>query len=521
MDDEFRTMRDLSISKVHEHLAALRRMRNSLVSPLCRMPYEIIAKIVSFVPDPSDGDEHSSLLIAKSGPICNHVWSILKDTPKFWGHVDFNQRDSLTNLFRCRGRPSRLWIRYGPSETRNSWTTSTLYNWFAIAAPSVELLEEFRFYGTPSDFDIYRWIFANPLPLLHTLTVVSGRIQYSWVPEIIETWAISGQFPAGLRSVTLKQVLIPWETLLTSHLVDLDLDYSQTSEGLPIFMSTFVELLSLCSRLETLRLFCAGPETQDDNLAHTPGANPAHLTSLRVFEISDDALNIAYIMNHLKFPDATHIHIEPSIDFPEHLVSFTLPGLTRISPFEGLVRWSAGQESTLSLGNTKFTYHMDVDDEEFMETFMFTFDAPFVEFAGFSACALTALELDFDHEFEPRQIVWFTVLASLPALQRLSCSSTPFASRYFAPKFFAELGKGSQGEIHCPKLKELDLSRFDIYDVDLVSVILLALYRRDKAGFPVQKFSSSKSFESSELDVFRRRASAMESPKVLDREVLG
>ena len=512
-------MRDLSISKVHEHLAALRRLRNSLASPLCRMPYEVIVKIISFVPDPNDEDEHGSLLIAKSGPICNHVWSILKDTPRFWGHVDFNQRDSLTYLFRCRGRPSRLWIRYGPSETRNSWTTSTLYNWFAIAAPSVESLEEFRFYGTPSDFDIYRWIFANPLPRLHTLTAVSGRIQYSWVPEVVETWTIPGQFPAGLRSVTLKQVIIPWDTFLTNHLVHLDLDYNQTPEGVPISMPTFVELLSLCTRLETLHLLCAGPDTQDEVLAHIPGANPVHLTNLRVFEIIDDALNIAYIMNHLKFPDTTHIHIEPSTDWPEHLVSFTLPRMTRISPAEGLIQWTAGQISTLTLGNTGFTYHMDMEDEEFMETFRSTFDAPFVEFAGYSASAITVLELHFDLEFEPDRAVWFTVLAAVPALQRFSCATHGIVSRYFAPKFFAELGRGSQGEIHCPKLKELDLSKFDLCDTRLVYVILRALTEREAAGFPIQKTSYNTSFKAFDFAAFRRRVAEVGYPKAFSDEV--
>jgi hypothetical protein len=325
LDDASLEILNVSISKVHEHIAILRRIRNSFVSPLCRMPYEIIVKIISFVPDPNEEDEHVSLLLAKTGPICHRIWSIIKTSPKFWGHVDFTHRDSITFIFRCQGRPTRLWVRYGPSEGRNSWTTFALHRWLAIPTCSVELLEEFRFYGTQGDFDKLSWIFTNPLPRLHALIVVSGRVQFSWAPEIIETWTISGRFPAGLRSIQLKQVFIPWETCLTSHLVDLDLDYSQMMEEVSIPMSSFVELLSLCTRLEWLRLNFAGPDTQDEDLAHTPSANPVHLTNLRLFRICDDALNIAYIMNNLKLPNTTCIHVEPSFDWPEQLVELHSP----------------------------------------------------------------------------------------------------------------------------------------------------------------------------------------------------
>lgn len=519
LDNEIGTKLRLSISNIHEHLATLRQLRNSLVSPLCRMPYEIIVKIISLVPDPNEEGEHASLLLAKSGPICHHIWSILKDCSKFWGHVDFNQHDSLTFLRRCRGRPSRIWIRYSPSDARNSWTTASLYSWRLIPTSSVESLEEFRFYGNATDFDGFRWIFAEPLPRLRTITVVSGRIQYSWVPEVIETWKISGQFPAGLRSVTLKQVSIPWETILTHHLIDLDLDYSQSTEWAQISMPSFVKLLSLCTRLETLRLCCAGPETQDESLAHLPGASPAYLTNIRVFEISDDALNIAYIMNNLKLPDTTHIIIEPSIDWPEDLVGFTLPRTTRINPTEGLIQWNVGQESTLFMGNTEFAYYTDLDDEEFMEVFRQSFYRPFAEFTTYSTSVLTALELDFDLEFEPHQGVWFRLLAGLPALQRLSCASRGIMSLNFAPRFFTELGKGSHGGTHCQKLEELDLSLFDLYDVRLAGVLAYAFNERQNAGFPIQIFLWNKSFEA--LNIDKIRAGRMAVRRTPDDEVPG
>ena len=511
-------MFDIRISGVHDHIAILRRIRNSLVSPLCRMPYEIIVKMISFVPNPDEEDEHVSVLLAKMGPICHYVWSILKDTQKFWGHVDFNHHDSVISLLRCRGRPTRVWVRYGPSEARNSWTNTTLHNWHLSSTRSVESLEEFRFFGTSGDFDGYKWIFADPLPRLHTLTVVSGRIQYSWVPETIETWSLSGRFLAGLRSITLKQVLIPWETCLTSHLVDLNLDYSQTTEGVPITMSTFVELLSLCTSLETLRLCCAGPDTQDEGVAHVPSNNPAHLISLRLFEIFDDALNIAYIMNNLKLPDTASIHIEPSIDWPEQLVNSALPRATRIAPTEGLIRWDAGQESTVSMGNTEFTYQMDIDDEDFMQAFRATFNNPFVQLTQLSTSAITTLELDFDLEFEPGQAVWFAVLAALPALKRLSCTSRGPMSHYFAPKFFSELGVATAGGVHCPQLQELDLSKFDFSDMRLVYWVLRALDERHKAGFPVEKIFRNKTCDVVNLPAFQRRVAEVGLIRALSEE---
>ena len=519
LDDHSRAKLSLSISKAQENRAALLRLRNSLVSPLCRMPYEIIVKIISLIPDPNEEDEHTSLLLAKSGPICHHVWSILQDTPKFWGHVNFSQHDGLSFLHRCRGRPIRLWIRYSPSEARNSWIAATLSSWFLIPTLSVESLEEFRFYGNPTDFESFRWIFNKPLQRLHTITAVSGRIQYSWVPEIIETWTISGQFLTGLRSVTLKQVFMPWDTIFTPHLINLDLDYTQTTEEIPISMPYFLGMLSLCTRLETLRLYCAGPETQDETLAHIPGTNPAHLANLRIFEIYNDPLNVAYIMNHLKLPDTTQILIEPSIEWPERLVSFSLPRTMRIYPTEGLIKWNVGLESSLLMGNTEFTYYMDADDEEFVEVFEQTFYRPFVEFASYSTTVLTALELDFDLEFEPDQAVWSTVLAGLPALKRLSCATRGFISHNFAPKFFAELSKGSHGGVHCQELKELDLSLFDLGDPRLIKGVIRALGERHQAGFPIQKIFWNKSFKAFDTDKFRRLVAKVGFLKALDDEV--
>jgi len=44
------------------------------------------------------------------------------------------------------------------------------------------------------------------------------------------------------------------------------------------------------------------------------------------------------------------------------------------------------------MGPTNFVYHTNIDDEEFIETFRFTFHCPFLDFAGFSTHDLTALE---------------------------------------------------------------------------------------------------------------------------------
>jgi len=514
LDDPSLEALNVSMSQVLGHAAVLRRIRNSFVSPLCRMPYEIIVKIISFIPNPNEEDEHVPLLLAAAGPICHRIWSILKNSPKFWGHVDFSHHDGPTFIARCQGRPTRLWVRYGPSEGRNAQTAAALGYWCCIPTCSVESLEELRFYGTHHDFKTISWIFAGPLSRLHTLTVVSGRIQYSWVPEFIETWKICVPFPAGLRSIRLKQVLIPWETCLTSHLVDLDLDYSQTTEEMPIPMSSFVELLAFCTRLETLRLTCAGPETQDEDLAHVPSPNPVHLTNLRVFEVTDNALSIAYIMNNLKLPDTTRIRIEPSIDWPEQLVNTTLPRGTSLSPTDGLIEWNVGQGSTLSIGTTEFIYHADVDDEEFMGTFMLTFHLPFLEFAEFSIRALTALGLNFDLEFEPDQDVWSAVLTALPALRRLSCASSGIISRNFALRLFTELGRGSNGDIHCPELSQLDLSKFDLHEMKHTrGVILHVLREREKAGIRIEKLSLRHgSFEAFDVDSLGTCVAEVEFP---------
>ena len=503
-DDISLTILNTAISETHRHTAVLRRIRNSYVSPLCQMPYEIIVKIMAFVPDQNDDDERVSLLLAKTGPICHRIWSILEGSPQFWGHVDLRCPNCPTFMARCQGRPTRLWVQYGLSEAWNDQIHSSLLHWLALPTFSVELLEELRFHGTQGDFDKFSWMYDDPLPRLHSLTVVSDRIQYGWAPEITEMWTISARFPAGLRSIKLKQVTIPWVTCLTSHLVDLDLDYSQIAEEVPISMASFVELLVLCTRLETLRLNCAGPETQEEDTAHDPSDDPVHPTNLRVFAISDDALNIAYIMNNLRLPDTTQIRVEPSIDWPEQLVNFTLPRGTRISNADGLIKWKAGRESTISMGTTEFIYHTDVDDEEFMETFRFTFHFPFAEFAAFSTRALTTLELDFDLEFEPDREVWYTVLVSLPALLRLSCASSKMMSCHFAPKFFAELGKGSHDDVHCTRLEELDLSKFDLHDTKLAHDILCVLRERNNAGFRIQRLSlRHESFEALPFDSLR------------------
>ena len=249
-----------------------------------------------------------------------------------------------------------------------------------------------------------------------------------------------------------------------------------------ISMSSFVELLSFCTRLETLRLLYAGPDTGDETLAYIPSTNPVHLTNLLVFDITAHPYNIVYIMNHLRLPDTARIYISPTVDYPERLVSSILPRATRISPAKGLVKWNMGERSTLSMGNTEFTYDVDLDRCEFMEMFVLTFEYPFVEFVGYSNCAVAALKLDFGFEFEPNR---FAVLGALPALQRLSCASAGVPSRYFARRRFAELGRGSNSQTHCTKL---DLLKFELSD-RVVNLILHNLTLRHKAGFPVQRIT--------------------------------
>ena len=114
-------------------------------------------------------------------------------------------------------------------------------------------------------------------------------------------------FPAGLRLIRVKQVFVSKKTHLTSHLVDLCLNYSRMTEEVET---------AVCSFLERLHLHYTGPRTWDEGIAHSPQRQPIQLTT-RETHPARDSLSKVWGKIH---PPTTLTHFEWYYDTSSHPV---------------------------------------------------------------------------------------------------------------------------------------------------------------------------------------------------------
>ena len=141
----------------------------------------------------------------------------LVDPPTFWGRVDFNQRECPAFLLRCRGRPTRIWIRCSPSEVRNPWITATLQGWLTYPLSIGRIVERVqvlrrqkRFRQVPADL-----CQSTPTAQRPDRSIQKNAVQLR--SRTLQNLAIPGSI---LRLIASKQVIIPWETCFTSHIVN-------------------------------------------------------------------------------------------------------------------------------------------------------------------------------------------------------------------------------------------------------------------------------------------------------------
>ena len=178
-------------------------------------------------------------------------------------------------------------------------------------------------------------------------------------------------------------------------------------------MSSFAHLLALCTRLKRLCLNCTGPK----KISYIPLAPTlALLPDLRVREIYDDALNIAYIMNGLRLSDATRV--QPSIDWLAELVNFALPRGTRIIPtrvsFSGIrggknLPCTWGHRIYIPHGHWRRGIHGGIQ---------VYFPLPLPAIRLILDARLDGPGISFDLTFTPEQGLRSTIFAILPALQQ-------------------------------------------------------------------------------------------------------
>lgn len=152
------------LTTVLAHIKKLFRVRNQLCSPLLRLSFEIIVRVLSFI-------MIELYPLRPWTPIyctCHRIRAIMRSATGLWWKVDCKYGKAADFVFvRSGGGPraifSDLRTMHRP---RLLQTESLLDNWRDKLEFRGHRLHTLEFYGSPSILSHFSWILERPLPRL-------------------------------------------------------------------------------------------------------------------------------------------------------------------------------------------------------------------------------------------------------------------------------------------------------------------------------------------------------------------
>ena len=331
-----------TIEPTLSRLYHLRRQRNSIASPLLRLPTELILHIFEYAIEPEggsdndddddsyigDGDDDDISTWPKDGPtlvvlvsICHKLREIGITTPRLWGTVDLTIPSiAELSLKRCKYDP-RIIIqsRYA---RRSQSIRRVQAVWAQLEGRAFNNLRNLAFKGNSPEFE------RRVVPILQTATKISSLdLENPTIPAPKLPWEPSAPL-SHLSILRLRGFSISWTSHIIQNLTQLIVDLGLSgppSEHAP--MAPLLTALANCPDLELLKLRRAGP---DPPIPHRDSRDAmVRLRKLRKLSlILGDPSSVGHILSHIKYPESArvkvHVPVGPRADIPE-VVSQVFP----------------------------------------------------------------------------------------------------------------------------------------------------------------------------------------------------
>ena len=478
------------VAAVLVHLKKLLRLKNRLLSPLLRLPTEIIVHILSYL---MEDVEYSSVRRSVFST-CHHIRNIMCTAPELWQKADFtSDRNALVTFARSQGNLQAIiadLLAWG------DWRDDYARNALSFCRDNLVLhghkMRALDVRGYPSDIINFSWIFERSLPRLEYV-----KIHFS--PPWVELSGYSMedpvilQLPADLplRVLDLTNATLPWSSYLFTELRELHLDFTECDSFVEITEEELLGILDAPPQLESLSLIRLIPKVPvvNNQQQYTP-TRIVKLTSLTSLDLDSFPMLVGYILAHMDIPAIDSLKIRADFSpwavelffdhFPDHILPgrlFSNPPIFEIWPDLGYGNYESVKAK---IGSTRMQFDFDMDEDEG------TFETIMACVLSLVPPSVTALRLDHPSLDKDEWTEFFQSHAEVRSIKS-SSSRKGFGALVSEPLWDALSPAGAGAVTLCPKLESISLS----YE-PISTPLLDCLLNRKIAGYGLKHLTLRK-----------------------------
>ncbi|KAG9026186.1 hypothetical protein FRB95_009328 [Tulasnella sp. JGI-2019a] len=280
-------------------LIAKAQQRNSLL-PIYRLPTEVIIKIFKYYVE-IGGFPHSLELVSS-------VWAVIvRNSPILWRHINSNQPRSAYLNSLARSKDALLVVKYTGSQWRFLYEVSEDLKLFMETAcgqvhrwQSATLLMDTKPELSGALFD---HLAQNPAPLLEKLDI-DGTLAHFPSGSGHMNHLFGGVAPS-LRHLTLKRILISWDSGFLSHLLTLTVMNHMLIRPTA---SQMARIMHDCPLIVELGIECSRGLVEEGNIVPI-GVQLIELLALKVLSLHLTPIALNYILQVIRIPNCTQFHI--------------------------------------------------------------------------------------------------------------------------------------------------------------------------------------------------------------------
>lgn len=433
----------------------LRRQRNLLVSPLFRLPFELILEIFLFAVQLSycgDWVTHTA--------ICHRVREMLIHSPLPWRIIHVGSVP-LAKLFleRCNFDPHTLFAmeRLRPPLPR---VTDKTQFWEELKGRTLNNLRFFMFQGIDTEFENNAVDLLRRTPNLSTLEIESDR-SLIWFLE----WPLDYQLP-NLTMLRIKKVAINWNAPILRNLTKFILDSPHTFTS----VKTFLSVLKNCPDLESLHLISTGPSPRIDTQHGDEVVPLQKLEELFLRSVQEGEEDVvACILSHIWFPESTVVQLETASHHgPRAAISRILP------PPDAVIFQRLRKATIIAIDFGPRSYQLVTDNFRLVLTpghfrhqnlsnlnleAVSRFVPKVVEIIGGDTVITLHVRFDPSYGNEVPRGVWEALFHGFPHLELISYDAGFEWDADAVDPFSSVLCEPFEGRLVCPQLRYLRIPR--------------------------------------------------------------
>ena len=290
------------------------RTRNLIHSPLLRLPYESLIRVLLFTMDVTQRTPTWTTIL----PTCHFLCQTILSTPELWRRIYCSPPKKMAKRFEMAAwSPTEIYAHFS-TEDDEERIKAALDNVRDVCKLRCNRIHTLEFRGGIDVWPHFSWILDKPLPNLKHLSISAAQYLDFAIP-------LSTSIGERLETLCIDNVRVPIPAHSLYTLKNLHVGFSRNGSILPLTLRQLIPILDSSPRLEALSLRNIHPDVPYHDGGHSrPISTLPHLSSLRLTASSMEA---ASVLAQLSLPAITSFTLDSSDFEPSHLRRFFPDGI--------------------------------------------------------------------------------------------------------------------------------------------------------------------------------------------------